>query len=412
MKSGIEILAPAGSFASLNAAINAGTDSVYLGVGRLNMRAGSGANFKIEDLPKIRKVTKENGVNVYITVNNLVYDSEIEALYELIDEIKKNNIDGIIAADMATVKHARSKDIEVHMSTQLSISNFEAVKYYSKFADRMVLARELNLEQIKEICEQIKKEDVRGPRGDLIEIEVFAHGALCVAVSGRCGMSLHCYGRSANRGDCFQPCRRSYKLTDLNSGKELTVDNKYVMSSADLCTIGMLPELLDTGVSVLKFEGRARPPEYVDKVIAIYKEAIESVYNEEYSQEKVKQWNKELGTVFNRGFSTNFYLGRTMDEWSGSKGSKATKKKVHVGEVKTYSEDTGSAKILVQANKKVQVGNEFVVIGEEIGVVRGKIEEMVINDEKVKKVGQGDEFWVKVKTKVNNKDTFYIFENK
>jgi len=407
MNKKVEILAPAGSFASLNAAINAGADAVYLGVGELNMRASSAANFQLGDLKEIAKLVHKNNMRVYVTINNLVYDDEKEKIYSIIDKVKEYNIDAIIAADMATIIYARSKEVEVHISTQLSISNIETVQYYSEFSDRMVMARELSLEKIKYICDEIKKRDIRGPRGNLVEIEIFAHGALCVAVSGRCGMSLYANNKSANRGKCSQICRRQYKVTDMVSGKEMKLDNNYLMSSADLCTIGMLPELLDTGLSVLKFEGRGRSPEYVDTVIGTYKEAIQSVYNDTYTQEKIDKWNKVLGIVFNRGFTTNFFRGRTIAEWAGAHGSKATEVKVHIGRVVRYYPKLKVAEVLIQAKDTIKEGEKYSIVGDKTGALIDTLDEIWLDEQIVTEAKQDDEITFKVKNKVRAGDMFY-----
>jgi len=407
MQQKIEILAPAGSFASLNAAINAGADAVYLGVGQLNMRASSASNFDIEELNEISKLAHTNNIKVYVTINNIVYDNEKQKIYSIIDKVKEANIDAIIAADITTIIYARSKNVEVHISTQISISNIEAVKYYSKFSDRIVLARELNLEQIKKICDEIKKQDIRGPRGDLIEIEVFTHGALCVAVSGRCGMSLYSTNKSANRGQCSQICRRQFKVTDIITGKEMKLDNNYLMSSADLCTIGMLPELLNTGISVLKFEGRGRSPEYVTTVITTYKEAIQSVYDDTYDKSKIDKWNKNLGTVFNKGFTTNFFRGRTIAEWAGVHGSKATEVKVHIGKVVRYYPNLKVVEILIQAKDTFEIGEKYSIVGNKTGAVIDILDEIWLDEKIVKTAHQGDKITFKVKSKVREGDMFY-----
>lgn len=330
-KLNIEILAPAGSFESLNAAINAGADSVFLGIADFNMRASAAVNFTRENLQEVVKLCHENKVKVYLTVNTLLYNDDLGTMRDVVDLAKKTRVDALIVADIATVVYAREKGMEVHISTQLSISNTEGVKFYSQFADRIVLARELKLEQIKKIHEDIIAQEIKGPKGELVEIEAFAHGAMCVAVSGRCSMSLYCSGTSANKGKCSQICRRPFTVTDDLTGKKLRVDNNFVMSASDLCTIGMLPQMIDAGVKVFKFEGRGRAPEYVDMVIRSYKEAFDSIENGTYTKDKIKAWNKDLGTVFNRGQSTGLYMGLEFSEWAMGSNSKATRKKVQIG---------------------------------------------------------------------------------
>lgn len=404
----IEILAPAGSYEALTSAINAGANAVYFGISDLNMRATAAVNFTEEDLIKIVKQCHKNNVKAYVTVNTLLYNNEIEKIHKLLDDIKKANADAVIAADMATIMYAREIGLEVHISTQLSISNTESVKFYSQFADRIVLARELTIEQVKQVCEDIKSYDIRGPRGNLVEIEVFAHGALCVAVSGRCAMSLYCYNTSANRGKCTQICRRRYKVTDIDTNQELEIDNNYVMSSSDLCTIGMLDKLVDAGVTVLKFEGRGRPAEYVDTVISTYKEALNALESEEYNQANIDKWNKNLNTVFNRGQSNGFYMGRRMDEWAGVHGSKATKEKFHIGEVVKYYPKPKVAEVLVQAKDELKKGDDVLIIGSETGTLRLKLGEFWVDDKPATIARQEDLLTFKVVQKVRKADKVYV----
>lgn len=408
----IEILAPAGSFDSLHAAINAGADAIYFGVEDMNMRATAAANFKLEDLDEIAEICHKNNIKSYITLNTLLYDNEIERMHQIIDKVKASKIDAIIAADMSTIMYARSINVEVHISTQLSISNIDAVRFYSQFADRVVLARELRLDQVKEICQKIKELNITGPKGKLVEVEVFAHGAICVAVSGRCAMSLYCYNTSANRGKCTQICRRRYKVTDLDTGKELKVDNNYIMSASDLCTIGMLDKLVDSGICVLKFEGRGRAPEYVDTVIRTYKEALNAIEAREYTEDKIKSWNEDLGTVFNRGLSQGFYMGRKLDEWAGVHGSKATMEKTKIGVVEKYYPKIRVAQVKILAKDSVELNEEFLIVGEATGVVKGKLEQIWVNDQSVKKLVQGDIVTFEVESPVREKDTFYVWRKR
>lgn len=429
----VELLAPAGNFESLRAAVNAGADSVYFGIADFNMRASAARNFKMEDLPEIVKICKKgadrngNGkkpVRTYVTVNTLIYNDEIEKMHSIVDAVKANGIDAIIAADLATIVYARKQDVEVHASTQLSISNTETVKFYAQYCDRIVLARELTTEQIRQICDDIKEQKICGPKGNLIEIEVFAHGALCVSVSGRCAMSLFCYGPnfSASRGKCTQICRRRYKVTDIETKQELEIDNNYVMSPKDLCTIGLLPEIINAGVTVLKLEGRGRSPEYVDTVVSCYREALESIADGSFSEAKVKEWNVRLGTVYNKGFSTGFYMGRKFDEWSGIHGSKATKEKIKVGVVRKYYSKISVVEVLITAKENVNPGDEYSVNGPTTGVVTGKIQSMEVFDkdglpitsaQKVSHIASQDNIITfKVETKVRPKDILYILRTR
>jgi putative protease len=407
----VKILAPAGSWESLNAAINAGCDEVYFGIAEMNMRASAARNFTIENLQEVVNHCHENGVKACVTVNTLLYQSDLDQMRKIVDAIKETGADAAIVADMATVQYAREQNVDIHISTQLSISNIESLKFYSQFSDRVVLARELTIEQVKEMCEKIKEKDIRGPKGELVEVEVFAHGAICVAVSGRCGMSLHCYDRSANRGQCGQTCRRKYKITDESTGQELVIDNNYVMSAADLCTIGMLDKLVDAGVAVLKFEGRGRSPEYVDLVIKTYKEALECIEEGTYDQKKILKWNQDLGTVFNRGLSGGFYMGRQYDEWAGIRGSKATKEKVRFGVVERYYPKIGIAQVIVKDKIDVEVGIEYIITGNSTGVVRGKLDEIMLDSKSINTAKQGDVITFKVPSRVRENDEIFLWKD-
>ncbi len=401
-----EILAPVGSWESLTTAINAGADSVYFGIGELNMRSHSAQNFTVEDLPEIARQVHEANMKCYLALNVLVYDEEIEEMKGMIDAAKDAGIDAVIAFDLSVINYAREIGQDVHISTQHSISNIEAIKFFSQFTDRVVLARELTLEQIAEIRDQIKEQNVRGPKGELVEIEDFIHGAMCVSVSGRCGMSLYCHNTSANRGKCFQPCRRVYQVTDPSTGKAMKVDNNFVMSPEDLCTIGLLDDVLEAGVQVLKIEGRGRPAEYVDTVVRCYREAIEAINNGTYTDKKIKEWNERLGTVFNRGLSEGFYRGKAWKYWSGIGGSKATETKEFVGPVTRYYPKLGVAEIAVQASELAD-GQEVIFIGKTTGVHRQKAEELVVNEKPVEISKQGDELTFKVTDRVRKGDNMY-----
>lgn len=407
-----KLLAPAGSFETLQAALDAGADEVYFGIADFNMRATAAANFQPDDLEEIVKRCKAKGVKTNLTVNTVLYDEELEKMRRVVDLAKEHGVDSIIAADMATISYASEVGIEVHISTQVSISNFETVKFYSKFADRIVLARELNLEQVAGIIEKIKSEKIKGLSGKLVEIEVFAHGALCVAVSGRCAMSLYCSNTSANRGKCSQMCRRAYKVTDISTGKELVVDNNFVMSSADLCTIGMLPELVEAGVYILKIEGRGRSPEYVDTVIRTYKEALNSVADGSYSTEKIKEWNKALKTVFNRGFTQNYYMGYPVGAWAGVHGSKATEEKTLVGKVLHYYPKVKVAEVIIEGNHEIEEGEKFSITGDTTGVLVGTLDGMLIDEKKVQKAGKSDIVTFKVAKRVRKNDKVFVIRKR
>jgi putative protease len=408
-KSKVELLAPAGSFSALNAAINAGCDSVYFGISDFNMRACAAVNFTMENLAEVVDLCKKNNVKAYVTVNTLLYDDDLARMRSVVDAVKLAGADAIIVADVATILYARSVGVNVHISTQLSVSNIESVKFYAQYADRIVLARELSLEQVANICVEIKKQKICRPAGHLIEIEVFGHGALCVAVSGRCGMSQYCAGKSANRGQCTQVCRRAYKITDIVTGQELVVDNNFVMSAADLCTVGMLDKLVATGISALKIEGRGRSAEYVDKVIRVYRAALDLVENDLYTAEKAAQWLQELEKVFNRGFSKGLYMGRSLDEWSGVAGSKSSIEKVLIGKVKHYFTKAGVVLVEVTGDKIVNEGDEFGIIGGTTGIVKGVINGMLVNDVVAMSAKQGDLISFKVDKLVRKNDEFYVF---
>ncbi len=407
----LKILAPAGSWDSLRTAINAGADSVYFGIANFNMRATSAKNFLLKDLSEIVKLCKESNVETCLTVNTLMYDSDLSIMREVIKSAKESGINAVIVADISALMYANEIGIPAYISTQLSVSNIESVKFFSNYSDRIILARELTLEQVSEIIKSIKKENITGPSGRLIEIEIFGHGALCVAVSGRCSMSLFCYGSSANRGQCTQPCRREYKITDIDTGKELVIDNNYIMSPKDLCTIGLLPEIVKAGVSILKIEGRGRPPEYVDTVVKAYKDAIKSVYNETYNKEKVKKWNKDLKTVFNRGQSTGLYMGRNQDEWAKGSGNQATTERIFLGKVIHYFPKSKVAHIVILTKETAKEGEECLIIGDITGLVRFKLIGMKLDENNYKEVSQGMEFTVKVPNDVRKGDLVYILRD-
>lgn len=385
----IELMAPAGNFESLTAALNAGADSVYFGVEQLNMRARATMNFTLDDLPEISKRCSEFNAKSYLTLNTIIYDHDLSLIKRIINLAVEANITAIIAADQAVIMYAKEVGMEVHISTQVNVTNIETIKFYSGFADVMVLARELSLSQMKSICEAIEKEDVRGPNGNLIEVEVFSHGALCMAVSGKCYLSLHSHNSSANRGACIQNCRRTYKVVDIEDGHELEIDNEYIMSPKDLCTIDFLDQLIDTGITVMKIEGRGRAPEYVKTVIESYREAIDSYFEGTYTKDKVAQWMERLSTVFNKGFWGGYYLGQKMGEWSDQHGSHATTKKIFLGKgVKYYSKpEVAEFKIESHSLKK---GDQLLITGPTTGVVELTVEEFRVDDKLTEEAKKGD----------------------
>jgi len=377
-KKELEIMAPAGSFECLNAAIQGGADSVYFGVGDLNMRSRSASNFAPEDLAEVVRICRENGVKAYMTLNITLYQTDLEAMRKALDAAKQAGVDAIIASDMAAISYCLQIGLEVHISTQLSISNVESLRFYAQFADVVVLARELNLDQVKEIHETIVRENITGPSGKLVRIEMFAHGALCMAVSGKCYLSLHAYGASANRGACFQICRRGYEVTDLETGYQLNVDNKYIMSPKDLCTVEFMERIIDSGVRVFKIEGRARSAEYVKRCAQCYREAADAVCEGNYTPEKASALKDRLAEVFNRGFWDGYYQGAYLGQWSDVYGSQATRRKVYLGKVTNWFDRIGVAEITVETGD-LHEGDDLMAIGATTGVVEFKAEDIRVN---------------------------------
>lgn len=363
-----EIMAPVGSRESLAAAIHAGADSVYFGIGRLNMRSHSANHFTIDDLKEIAGTCKAQGIKTYLTVNTVIYGEDIETMHEIVDAARAAGITAVIASDVAVMMYCRQAGVEVHLSTQLNISNIDALKFYAQFADVAVLARELNMDQVKEIHRQILEQNICGPKGQPVRIEMFCHGAFCMAISGKCYMSLHDANRSANRGECVQICRRSYTVTDNETGNQLEIDNKYIMSPKDLKTVRFIDRMMDAGVRVFKIEGRARGPEYVHTVVTCYREAIESVLDGTFTEEKKDLWDKRLSTVFNRGFWDGYYQGQKMGEWTKEYGNKATEKKVLIGKVMKYFSRLGVAEIAVEANT-FSKGDKLLITGNTTGAM-------------------------------------------
>lgn len=384
----LEIMAPAGSFDCLLAAIEGGADSVYFGIGHLNMRSHSANNFAREDLPEIMRICRSYGVKAYMTLNITLYGEDLQAAYDTLDTAKAAGVDAIIATDMAAIMYCRKIGLEVHISTQLSISNIESLKFYSQFADVVVLARELNLTQVAAIHQAIIDQDIRGPKGELVRIEMFAHGAFCMAVSGKCYLSLAAYGASANRGACLQVCRRGYLVTDYETGNEIHIDNKYLMSPKDLCTIEFMDKFVEAGVKVFKIEGRARSAEYVKRAVSCYRAAADAVADGTYNQEQAAVWKEQLAEVFNRGFWDGYYLGAKMGEWSSIYGSQATRKKIYLGKVTNWFARLGVAEIKVEATD-LHKGDEIIFIGNTTGILEMKVEDLRVDYEEASVAPQG-----------------------
>lgn len=412
-KSSIDIMAPVGSYESLRAAIKAGANSVYFGIEQLNMRARSANNFTTEDLKKIAMVCKEHDVKTYLTLNTILYDHDLQLMRTICDTAKGSGVSALIISDIAAMQYAHSIGLEVHISTQANITNIESVKFYSQFADVVVLARELTLAQIKKIVEQIDVQDIRGPNNNLIQIEVFVHGALCVAISGKCYMSIATYNSSANRGACLQNCRRSYRLTDEETGDELVVDNNYIMSPKDLCTIGFIDKLLDAGVSVLKIEGRGKGPEYVYTTAKAYREAVDSCIGGTYTKEKIGAWTEELEKVFNRGFwHGGYYLGKQLGEWSGAYGSQATNKKVYAGPARSYYPQKKIAVFYVETGT-IKKGDKILITGPTTGIIHSMVESMFVDNKEVDEATKGNLVTIPIGEKVRASDKlFLIVESK
>lgn len=402
----VEIMAPVGSWESLRAAVKSGADSVYFGIGKLNMRAKVKNNFQVSDLTEIVKFCGK--VKTYLTVNTVMYDEDLFYMREVCDAAKSSGIYCIIATDMAVVKYASSIGCRVNMSTQTNVSNIEAVKFFSSYADVMVLARELSLEQVSNICGGIKEQNIRGPAGELVKIEVFIHGALCVSISGKCYMSLMQYNCSANKGACIQPCRRRYRVTDEETGKELVLENKYVMSPKDLCTIEIIDQIVNSGVSILKIEGRGRAVDYVYKVVKVYREAVDSVSSGTFSKEKVKSWMKELESVYNRGFwKDGYYLGSEMGEWSGAYGSQATTVKEFVGVGKHYFDKKKVGHFLIETGE-VHKGDKVLITGPTTGIIEVVVNELYVNGTSSEVAKKGDDLTFEVPEKIRVSDKLFV----
>lgn len=405
-KKKVELLAPAGSFDSLQAAINAGADAIYFGVEQLNMRTRSSHSFHISDIHGIRAVCQKNRIKAYITLNTVMYEHDMQLLKTVLKEVKKQKIDAVIASDFAVIDYCNQMGIPLHISTQANVSNLESVQFFSRYADVIVLARELTLKQVENITNEIKRKKIKGPSGDLIKVEVFVHGALCMAVSGKCYMSLHTQNASANRGACVQNCRRPYTVKDAETGEELLIDNQYIMSPKDLCTIDILDEVLKSGVDVLKIEGRTKGADYVQVVTKCYREAMDSVKDGTFSQKKVAEWKGELEKVYNRGFWEGYYLGRKLGEWTPQPGSVATEKKLYIGKGSKYYPKIGVGEFIIEAGI-LKIGDTLMVTGPKCGMVKEKAEKLIVNGEPGNIASKGDKITFPFATKVTPADKLY-----
>jgi U32 family peptidase len=408
----IEIMSPAGSWESLRAALKAGANSVYFGIEGLNMRSRGAKNFQIEELPKIVKLCNEYNCKSYLTVNTILYNHDLNRMREIVDAAKKSKMTAIIASDISAIQYAHSINMEVHISTQCNVSNIEAVRFYAQFSDVIVLARELTLAQIVDICEAIETEQIKGTSGKLLEIEIFAHGALCVAISGKCYMSLAQQNSSANRGACMQMCRRSYRVTEEETGNEFVVDNNYIMSPKDLCTIEFLDKILDAGVSVLKLEGRGRSPDYVHTVTKTYREAADAYLEGTYTKEKAKKWKTELEKVFNRGFwEGGYYLGKKLGEWSGTYGSQAKTQKIFLGRASKFFVKPSVAEFLIETGE-LNEGDEIMVTGPTTGYLKQIVENLHVDGKPTKHAKKKDIISIKFPERVRKNDQLFLIKNK
>lgn len=410
----VEIMAPVGSFETLHAALQAGATSVYFGVGKLNMRSASSVNFTLDDLSEIVRICKAQAVKTYLTLNTVMYGEDLEEMRKIIDKAKDTGITAIIACDFAVIEYANSVGVEVHTSTQANVSNIEAVKFFARYADVIVLARELNLKQIKDICDEIRNQGIKGPKGKPIQIEVFIHGALCVSISGKCYMSLAAYNSSANRGACLQNCRREYKITDLETGDELDIGNGYVMSPSDLCTIRILDRIIDAGVSILKIEGRGRKADYVFHTVRVYKEALKAIEDGKYTEEIVKRWQEELDSVYNRGFwQSGYYLGEKIGEWTNHYGSKATLQKDLIGAALHFypKAKTGFFELY---SGTLKVGDSIMITGQTTGIIETTVKDILIEGkpDTAKVAVKGDKFTIPLDQTVRKNDKLYLVTKK
>lgn len=412
MQKQVEIMSPAGSFESLRAALDAGPDSVYFGVEQLNMRARAANNFSVEDLPRIVELCKKRKVRTYLTVNTILYDHDIELMRKICNAAKTAGVSAVIASDIAAISYAHSIGLEVHISTQANISNIEAVKFYAQFADVVVLARELTLKQIEKICQQIRKNKICGPSGRLVEVEIFAHGALCVAISGKCYMSLATYNSSANRGACLQNCRHSYRVIDEETGDELVIDNKYIMSPKDLCTVGFIDKILAAGINVLKLEGRGRSADYVYTVTRVYREAADAVLTGKYTKAMVENWQRDLAGVFNRGFwKGGYYLGKKLGEWSGTYGSKSSKEKVYIGKARKYFPKAHIGEFVIETGE-LNKGENVIITGPNTGILYAQVKSLYVDDRPSDRAVRGDIITFPVDKRVRKNDKIFIIKDR
>lgn len=405
-RSDIEVMAPAGNFESLMAAVQGGADAVYFGVGKLNMRAKSSVNFLEDDLYEIVRICSASNVKTYLTLNTVLYDEDLDGMRRLMDTAKMARVSAVIVSDQAAMEYARKVGLNVHLSTQLNISNSHSLRFYSQWADVVVLARELNLQQVKFIFESVHKNEIKGPSGKEVRLELFVHGALCMAISGKCYLSLHQQNFSANRGECLQICRRSYTVTDKETGSQLEIDNEYIMSPKDLCTISFLDQILDAGVRVLKIEGRARGPEYVKTVTSCYVEAVEAIVAGQFTPDKVEGWTKRLSSVFNRGFWDGYYLGRKLGEWSNSYGNIATERKQYVGKINNYFSDLGVAELNVEASE-LHLNDKILIIGPTTGVIETLVSEIRVDNQQASSAPKGLPCSIPVPSRVRRSDKLY-----
>lgn len=399
-------MAPAGSWECMMAGLKAGADSVYFGVEQLNMRARASNNFYIDDLEKIAETCKQYGAKSYLTLNTIIYDHDLTLMRKVVDRVKESGITAIIAADLAVINYAKKQGVTVHISTQANVTNIESVELFADYADVMVMARELTLMQVADINREVKRRNITGPSGNLVRIEIFGHGALCMAVSGKCYLSLHTHNASANRGACVQNCRRSYVVTDKEEGYELEIDNEYIMSAKDLCTIDFLDKIMDAGVGVLKIEGRGRSADYVYVTTKCYKEAAQAIEEGTYTPEKMEGWRKQLETVYNRGFWDGYYLGRKLGEWSNVHGSVANKKKIHIGKGIKYFEKLGVAEFLMESNS-LSLNDNIIVTGPTTGYVEATVTEIRLEDKSVDTVMKGQNFSIMLSEKIRPSDKLY-----
>jgi len=406
----IEIMAPAGSWQSLQSAIQGRANSVYFGIEQLNMRAKSSNNFTLKDLVEIADLCNKNNIKTYITLNTIIYDHDLILMKKIVDTAKQTGITAIIASDQAVISYAASINMQVHISTQTNITNIEAIRFFAQFAEVVILSRELSLLQIKEITKEIEKQQIKGPSGNLVQIEIFVHGALCMAVSGKCYMSLHTTNSSANRGACIQNCRKTYTVTDKEDGHQFDIDNEYIMSPKDLCTIEFLDQVLDSGINILKIEGRGRSPEYVKTTTQSYREAADAYLEGTYNKEKVRGWINKLETVYNRGFWNGYYLGQKLGEWTGIHGSKASKKKIYLGKAKNYFRKIQVAEFNLET-QQLKEGDNILITGRATGIIETVAGEIRLNDKQVKSVKKGDNFSMRLDYIVRPSDKLYKIVN-